>query len=102
MDLNEVFRIEANVILEEQERVIQEALKQAEMDRLKVPVTMRGNFVGFADLNKDGSMTIEIEANPAGEQLRKMLLDATVNCVSVGPNPKSPVVAIFEPGGGTK
>lgn len=69
-------------------------------DRLKsqmrIPVTMKGVLVGFGNVHTDGSMTVEVEGNPAGEELMQMLLSGTANCLSLGPNPNGPTATSFE------
>lgn len=72
-------------------------LLQEKLDaQMRIPVTMKGTLVGWGDIEGDGSMVVEIEKNPAGEELRKMLLEGSANCLSLGPNPNGPTATIFE------
>lgn len=59
---------------------------------LRIPTTMQGHFVGWAELHEDGTLTVEAEDTPEGRELWKLIVQGTANCISVGPNPIGPII----------
>lgn len=90
-----MFELKAERILRsiQQEKVLADALKKPP---LKIPLTMKGFYVGWGELHHDGSIVAEVDPSAEGAELMKDILAGRANCISIGPNPKGPVIKIEE------
>lgn len=88
--------LKADEILAEYEEAHAAEQRALGATKVHVPVTMKGYFVGTAEVLRDGTITVTTEPSEEGEQLRRLLLDGNVNHISLGPSAKDPLIKPIE------